>query len=68
MHQVTNVLMQDVSNIIENRYHMKEDDAANSAAYLLAGPVVLYPLVSCQYLLLTFGPYLYEVFPRTSKY
>ncbi|KAF9481407.1 MFS general substrate transporter [Pholiota conissans] len=32
------------ANIIEHRYHMKEDDAANSAAYLLAGPIVLYPL------------------------
>lgn len=33
-------------NIIEKRYHLTEENAANSASYLLAGPIVLYPLVS----------------------
>ncbi len=34
------------SNIIETRYHLSEEDAANSASYLLAGPIILYPIVS----------------------
>ncbi|KAF8973948.1 major facilitator superfamily domain-containing protein [Flammula alnicola] len=32
------------ANVIEKRFHMKEDDAANTASYLLAGPIILYPL------------------------
>ena len=34
------------SNIIERRYHMSEEDAANTSSYLLAGSIILYPLVS----------------------
>lgn len=33
------------SNIIEKRYQLSEQDAANDASYLLAGPLLLYPLV-----------------------
>ena len=36
----------ETSNIIETRYHLSEEDAANSASYLLAGPIILYPIVS----------------------
>lgn len=32
-------------NIIESRYHMTEENAANTASYLLAGPIILYPMV-----------------------
>ncbi|KAG7099250.1 hypothetical protein E1B28_001113 [Marasmius oreades] len=33
------------SNIIENRYGMSEEGAANNASFLLAGSIFLYPLV-----------------------
>ncbi|KAF8872127.1 major facilitator superfamily domain-containing protein [Gymnopilus junonius] len=32
------------ANIIESRYHMPEENAANTASYLLAGPIILYPM------------------------
>ncbi|KAF9569592.1 MFS general substrate transporter [Agrocybe pediades] len=32
------------ANIIEKRYDLPEEDAANNASYLLAGPLLLYPL------------------------
>ncbi|KDR85015.1 hypothetical protein GALMADRAFT_53593 [Galerina marginata CBS 339.88] len=32
------------ANIIETRYNMSEEGAANSASYLLAGPIILYPM------------------------
>ncbi|PPR06886.1 hypothetical protein CVT24_011576 [Panaeolus cyanescens] len=40
------------ANIIENRYSMGEEDASNTASYLLAGPLILYPL--CGYLVDTY--------------
>jgi hypothetical protein len=33
------------SNIIEQRYNLSELDASNQASYLLAGSIVLYPIV-----------------------
>jgi len=36
------------ANVIQRRYGMPEESASNSASYLLAGPLVLYPL--CGYL------------------
>ncbi|KAF9270252.1 MFS general substrate transporter [Marasmius fiardii PR-910] len=33
------------SNIIETRYEMSEEDAANNASFLLAGSIFLYPIV-----------------------
>jgi hypothetical protein len=33
------------SNIIERRYHMSEENAANTSSYLLVGSIFLYPLV-----------------------
>lgn len=38
--------LQPHSNIIERRYHLEEADASTKASYLLAGSVVLYPIVS----------------------
>jgi len=37
------------SNLIETRYGMPEQDAANTASYLLAGSIILYPIVSGMY-------------------
>ncbi|KAF8168076.1 major facilitator superfamily domain-containing protein [Crassisporium funariophilum] len=36
------------ANVIQTRYKMSGEDAANSASYLLAGPLILYPM--CGYL------------------
>jgi hypothetical protein len=33
------------SNIIEQRYSLSEFEASNQASYLLAGSVILYPMV-----------------------
>ncbi|KAF9526438.1 major facilitator superfamily domain-containing protein [Crepidotus variabilis] len=33
------------ANIIETRYKLSEEDAANTASYLLSGSIILYPLV-----------------------
>lgn len=33
------------SNIIERRYHMSEENAANTSSYVLVGSIFLYPLV-----------------------
>ena len=38
------------SNIIERRYHMSEKTAANTSSYLLAGAIILYPLVGQEFI------------------
>ena len=40
------VILSTFRNIIEKRYGMSEGGAANQASYLLAGSLVLYPIVS----------------------
>lgn len=42
---IWNPFNQLAANIIEKRYKLTEQEAATMASYLLAGPVVLYPIV-----------------------
>ena len=42
------LLISAASNIIERRYGLTESDASTDASYLLAGSVILYPIVRIQ--------------------